>query len=261
MKRRQTIRPLIKSSSRSRVWALQLMQRYGRYGEARHMQMLLCVPVAARSLVLLQQRMTSFVRLAPQVNVSLDQRNVVNSWTNFNSSQMTLLKVLSLADESKRARTDESFSRANLRTLQVLEVLRSSRHVREVEHRQHVTQTLATKRSSTDLSNLVSQRFSVQREAQFREVSTQLTQRLKRINELAVEPVPKALRTPANNRMVTAEVVAEVLKQRDVFQNPVASKHGPQVMQPPLNVELLAEQVMKQIDRRVIARRERMGQV
>jgi hypothetical protein len=243
------------------MWALQLIQRFGRFGEARHMQMLLCVPVAAGSLVLLQRRMTSFVRIRPQVNISIDQHNATNFWTTFNSSQMTLLKVLSLANDAKRARNDESFGRTTLRTSQVLEVLRSSRHVREVEHRQHVSQTLATRWSSTDLSTMVSQKFLVQRETQFREVSTQLTQRLKRISELVVEPVPKALRTPQPNRVATAEVVAEMLKQRDVFQSPTTAKHGPQVMQPPLNVELLADQVMKQIDRRVIARRERMGQI
>jgi hypothetical protein len=138
---------------------------------------------------------------------------------------------------------------------------RRTRHVREYENHQRLALTLAVNRTSSDLATTLSQKFHVQREAQVREISTLLTQRVKRISEPAAVQTPMALRAPAASRATAVEPAVEVMRSRNAFERRNAPATMPSMAPPPLNVEMLANEVMKQIDRRVIARRERMGQI
>lgn len=62
---------------------------------------------------------------------------------------------------------------------------------------------------------------------------------------------------PAASRLSSAEMPAE----RRLFEQQVRRIGDTTAAPPAVNVEQLASQVLRHIDRRVIARRERMGQV
>jgi hypothetical protein len=92
-------------------------------------------------------------------------------------------------------------------------------------------------------------------------VSRLLARRLRRLSEESPSRIPMALRRefalPAASRLPPAEVLAE----RRLFEQQVRRIDDATAARPAVNVEQLASQVLKHIDRRVIARRERMGQV
>jgi hypothetical protein len=270
MKRRSAVNPIAVTRSRfnatrprSLAWTARLTQRYERFAGFSALSMLWCLPALARTLVLLQQRhFTSLVKLQPQLNLSFNQQqNVNNTWANHvNAPRMTLLNLLTLANLAARAGVTEAATPLAGPSPSVLDTVRRTRYVSDYDRHQRLALTLAVNRTSTDLATTVSSKFAVQREAQLRELSTVLTQRVQRISEPAAVQTPMALRVPAANRATAAESSFEVTAARDAF----ARRHEPQpvapITPPALNVELLADQVMKQIDRRVIARRERMGQ-
>ena len=250
MKRRKAISRINVMPSRSLAWATQLRQRYARFTDFDRLRMLLYVPALARTLVSLQQRwFTSLVHLHPQFNLSVNQQSVVNAWTNnVSAAQMTLLNLKS----DKSAFNSQS---------NVNEDPRRARHIREYENHQRLALTLAVNRTSSDLAITLSQKFHVQRESQVREISTLLTQRVKRFSEPAAVQTPMALRAPAASRATAVEPAGEVMRSHDAFERRNTPATIPSMAQPALNVEMLANEVMKQIDRRVIARRERMGQI
>jgi len=249
MNRRKAMGRINVKPAPSLAWATQLRQRYARFADSDRLRMLLYVPALARTLVSLQQRwFTSLVHLHPQFNLSLNQQSVVNAWTNnVSAALMTLLNLKSEKTSlNPRSNAEEEPRRA--------------RHVREYENRQRLALTLAVNRTSNDLANTVTQKFHVQREAQMRELSTLLTQRVKRISEPAAVQTPMALHAPAASRATAVEPAAEVMRSHAGFERRNTPPPLPS-MAPALNVEMLANEVMKQIDRRVIARRERMGQI
>jgi hypothetical protein len=92
-------------------------------------------------------------------------------------------------------------------------------------------------------------------------VSRLLARRLRRVSDESPNRIPMALRResapPAASRLPPAEVLAE----RRLFEQQVRRTGDAPAATPSVNVEQLASQVLKHIDRRVIARRERMGQV
>jgi hypothetical protein len=92
-------------------------------------------------------------------------------------------------------------------------------------------------------------------------LSRLLARRLRRVSEESPNGIPMALRResapPAASRLPPAEVLAE----RRLFEQQVRRIGDATAATPAVNVEQLASQVLKHIDRRVIARRERMGQV
>jgi hypothetical protein len=250
MKRRKPVSRINVMPSRSLAWATQLRQRYVRFADFQRLRMLLYVPALARTLVSLQQRwFTSLVHLHPQLNLSLKEQSVVNAWTNHvTAPRLTLLNVFSLAH---LAATSSSAHNE----------LRRTRYIRDYEDHQRLALTLAINRTSSDLTTTFSQKFHVQREARVREISTLLTQRVKRISEPAAPQTPLALRAPVASRATAAEPALEVMRSRDGFERRNAPVTMPAQASPAINVEMLANEVMKQIDRRVIARRERMGQI
>lgn len=249
--------------SRSLAWAARFQQRYFRFTDYSRLSMLLYVPALARTLIFLQQRLHApLVNLHPQLNLSLNQKNVVNTWTNNASTpQMTLVNLLSLANFAARADAGESQIPRAGQSSSFAGDVRRTRYVTEHENHRRLALTLAVHRTSSDLATTMNQKFQVQRETQVRELSTLLTQRVKRISEpTAVQP-PMGFRAPAVNRAMPAEPGIEVMRSRDAFERRNAPATMPSIAPPALNVEQLANEVMKQIDRRVIARRERMGQI
>ncbi|MEY9697575.1 hypothetical protein ABIE71_000318 [Bradyrhizobium diazoefficiens] len=92
-------------------------------------------------------------------------------------------------------------------------------------------------------------------------VSRLLARRLRRPSEESPKRTAMALRResapPAASRLPSIDVPAE----RRLFEPQPRWTGEAAVATPAINVEQLASQVLKHIDRRVIARRERMGQV
>jgi hypothetical protein len=263
MRRRRAVNRISVLPSRSLAWAAQLRQRYVRFTDFSRLRMLLYVPALARTLVSLQQRrFTSLVNLHPQLNLSLKRQNVLNTWTNnMSAPQMTLVNLLSLANLVARAGTGEAATSLAGSSSSVLEDLRRTRHVQDYENHNRLALTLAINRTSSDLTTTLSRKFQVQREAQVREVSTLLTQRMKRISEPSTVQTPMAFRAPVADRFTATEPSVEAMRSRDALERRSAPTTMPSITPPALDVELLANEVMKQIDRRVIARRERMGQI
>ncbi|HET8782141.1 MAG TPA: hypothetical protein VFM63_06970 [Pyrinomonadaceae bacterium] len=264
MKRRKAVNPIEVMPSRSLAWAARFQQRYARFTDCSRLRMLLYVPALARTLLFLQQRrLSSSVNLHPQLNLSLNQKNVLNRWTNnVSAPQMTLVNLLSLANFAARADAGESRTPFAGPPSSLAEDVRRTRYVSDYDNHQRLALALAVNRTSSHLVTTLSQKFQVQRQAQVRELATVLTQRVKRISEPAMMQTPMALHSPAATRTAAAQSSVEVMRSRDPFERRNGLTSIPPSIAPPaLNVEHLADEVMKQIDRRVIARRERMGQI
>ncbi|MEN3330009.1 MAG: hypothetical protein V7638_4816 [Acidobacteriota bacterium] len=264
MRRRKTVKQINVLRPRSLAWAAQLTQRYARFAGFSELSMLWHVPALARTLVLLQQRrLTSLIKLQPQLNLSFNQQqNVSNTWTkNVSAPQMALVNLLTLANLATRRSTSESATALAGPPSSVLDGVRRTRYVSEYDKHRRLALTLAIDRTSTDLATKLSRKFLVQSEAQLREVSTVLTQRVQRISEPAAVQTPMALHTPLANRVATAESSIEAMRSREAFARRSVPPSTSPITPPALNVEMLTDAVMKQIDRRVIARRERVGQI
>jgi len=262
MKRRKAVSPINVTRSRSLAWAARLTQRYARWSDFSRLSMLLYVPALARTLILLQQRqLTTLFKLHPQLNLSFNQRHTVTAWTSqVSAPQMTFVNLLTLANLATLATTNKSETPLSKSAPSVVEDLRKIRYVRDYDNHQRLALTLAINRTATDLATTVNRKFTVQREAQLRDVATLLTRRVKRISEPATATAPMAFRAPAATRASAGEPMVEVMRSREASLSRSFSPAMPSIAPPPLNVEVLADEVMKQIDRRVIARRERMGQ-
>lgn len=234
--------------SRSLAWAAQLKQRYARFTEFYRLSMQLYVPALARTLLLLQQyRFRSLLNLHPRLSLSLNQQNILNAWrNNVNTPQMTLLKLFSLT---------------NLPASSIHEDILRTRYLRDYDDHRQLALTLAINRTSSDVATTLTRKFQVQREGQVREIATLLTQRVRRISEPSAVQTPMAFRAQAANPVTAAEPSVEVRRSRDAFERQNGLPTMPSMAPPAVNVQLLADEVMKQIDRRVIARRERMGQI
>lgn len=263
MKRRKAVNPIKVMPSRLLAWAARFQQRYVRFADCSRLSLLLYVPALVRTLMFLQQRrLSSVVNLLPQLNLSLNQKRIVNTWANnVSAPQMTLVNLLSLANYAARAETGESrTSLGRASSSSAADEVRRRRYVRDYDNHQRLALTLAINRTSSDMATTMSQKFQVQREVQVRELATLLTQRVKRISEPAVQ-TPRAFHSPAATRVSVAEPSVEVTRSRDAFERRSGLTTAPSIAPPALNVEQLADEVMKQLDRRVIARRERMGQI
>ncbi len=257
------VSPIKVMPSRSLAWAAQVRQRYVRFTDFSRVRILLYLPALTHTLVSLHQRwFTSIVDLHPQLSVSLKQQNIVNkSNNNVSTPQRTLLNLFALANLAACAGKHEFARSLGESSSSVNEDFRRTRYLRDYVRHQRLALTLAINRTSSDLTKTLSQKFQVQREAQVREIATLLTQRVKRINESSTGQPPMSFPAAAASRIAATESSVEARRSRDIFETRVAPIAMPPMAPPALNVEMLANEVIKQIDRRVIARRERMGQI
>jgi hypothetical protein len=264
MQRRKAIRPLPVITSRWTAWAAQLASRHGRLTDVSRLGLVLLMPALARTLILHQQRwLSSSLRVQPQLNLSISATGVWNAGTNtVYSPQMTLLNLLSIAVAASR--TPGAASEVSRDVSPSTWFKNARRADAGIAHTSvpRSAMTLAIARTSTEhLTTTLSRRLSVRREADFKEVTSRLTERVRRISETdSIQPT-MALRLPPANRVTPEHISSQAMGQTSSFEKRSSSTSGPAMTMPPLNVELLADQVLKQIDRRVVARRERMGQI
>jgi hypothetical protein len=265
MRRRKAIRPLPVITSRWTTWAAQFAQRHGRMTDVSRLHLLLRMPALARTLVLLQQRwLATNFNIQPQLNLLLSNSNAWNARTsNLYATQMTLLKSISIAMAGSRtAATATGSPRADLPLSSFAHRQRAAADTAS-QSRPQSAMTLAIKRTAAEhLATTVNQNFRVQRQANFMEVSKLLTERVRRLNDsVAAPPPPMAFRTSPAVRVTPQHLPAEAMVQASTFERRSSPGSLPAMAIPALNVEQLTDQVLKQIDRRVIARRERMGQI
>lgn len=265
MRRRKAIRPLSLITSRWTAWAAQLAQCHGRMTDVSRLHLLLRMPALARTLILLQQRwLATNFNLQPQLNLLLSNRNAWNARTsNVYATQMTLLKSISIAMAGSRfAATAPGSQRTDLPGPSFEHWQRAPADPAGQSWSQSAM-TLAIRRTAAEhLAVTLNQNSYVRREANFIEVSKLITERVRRLSDsVAVQPPPMAFRTSPAVRVTPQHLPAEAMLQASTFEKRSSTGSLPAMAIPALNVEQLTDQVLKQIDRRVIARRERMGQI
>jgi hypothetical protein len=111
-----------------------------------------------------------------------------------------------------------------------------------------------------ELSTGTLRQRSERRETKVAEISRRLAERVQRIPETLPPPAPMALRSELRvvRRPPAFEETSEPTRWQDPPNRP---PRVPPTAVPPVNIDQLTAQVLKQIDRRVVARRERLGQV
>jgi hypothetical protein len=114
---------------------------------------------------------------------------------------------------------------------------------------------------SNHLSSILHWRASIRGDTELTEIPRRLTQRIQRVNEVFVTAPQMALRKEVRAPVAPKHVPPETLDEQSSFERGSRPPPMRAMTMPAVNVEQLADRVLKQIDRRVVARRERMGQV
>ncbi len=262
MRQRKNIHPVPIMASRWTAWASQLAARRERWTDASRLPLPLHATLG-RTLVLLSQRWLSFQnRIQPQLKLSISACNVWNIGpANVYAPQMAFLKLFAgFIQRSLVLETERNRQQAVVRQT-LFEFRRAVSAPFVKEDVPQVAMTLAIARTRAEhLSATFQRHFSIRQEADLTEVSRKLTQRLQRTHEESVIRSPMALRREALVGATPKKVSAEAMPEHGSFERRSSQQGVPAMAMPELNVEHLANQVLKQIDRRVIARRERMGQ-
>jgi hypothetical protein len=108
----------------------------------------------------------------------------------------------------------------------------------------------------------VHRQHAVRREAEATDVSRRLAERVRRVPEAALPATPMALRREPRPAVISQPPSIEEFATRSLSDwRTRQHSASPPMAAPSVNIDQLASQVLKQIDRRVVARRERMGQV
>lgn len=252
MKRRKTIRKLPVIGSRWSIWATQLTARLVRWTDFSGLTLILPLQGLARTLLLVQQRwLSSYMQVQPRLNLSISSRNQQNFGSNnVYSSQLTLLKFLTPESQRSGTRQPLFLERRGLTT--GLAPQRGSQPA----------MTLALARTTSEhLSATLNRSFSLRRRDDVTEFSRLITQHTQRQVDVFMNRPPLALPVTAANRVAPRPIAWDAMPETSSFKRQSSFNAPPEMAPPNLNVELLADQVLKQIDRRVVARRERMGQI
>jgi hypothetical protein len=264
MRRRKTIRSLPVVTSRWTVWAAQLAARHRRATDLSRLTLLLQMPALARTLVFLQQRwLSSSLRVQPQLNLSISSSSVWNvGASNAYTSQKTFLNSLLIAIAGSRTPGSESGVRRTDPPSLLFENRKRAAAGHTQESQPRLAMTLAIARTTAEyLSTTLNRHFSVRRDAYFMEASKLLTERVRRVSDGSVVHPPMALRLSPANRVTPQHVFSEAMPEVNSFERLSSPPSVPAIAMQALNFEQLADQVLKQIDRRVVARRERMGKI
>ena len=260
---RQPARPRPAPASRWAAWAARLTGRLARLVVAARLPLTLHVR-ACRVPLLLYQRWLSFrTEVRPHINLAI---TAGAEWhvtrPRVSAAQTTLLRTFAGLFRQTRTFATERRIRETFAPALALELRRATHAPAHDAAGRTLTLDWALTRRRTESLALVRRKYFVTRqEAVSNEVARRLTQRVQRVDEVSIVRPPMALHKEAQPAMRPSPLYAAAPAEQSQFERR-HSAHTPSALRPPeLNVEQLAEQVMKQIDRRVIARRERLGQV
>lgn len=263
MMRRKTIQPIPCLKSRWTAWASRLAANRGRWTDAQRLSLPLYVRWGRTPLRLYQRWLSFHTQIHPQLRLIVAASGVWNiGSTDASAPQMVHLQSFAASIQKALALQTESRIRLLDGSPQKLENLKSTPAPSRKESAQAAAMTLAASRTRTEhLSSMFHRNISIRRESEFTEMSRRLTQRSQRVNEAAVVGTQMALRKEAPVAAMQAHAPSEPAQELSLLERRSSPRTILPMARSPLNVEQLADQVLKQIDRRVIARRERMGQV
>lgn len=264
MRRHKAIGQLPFTASRWTDWATRLARRHVRLADVSRLALLLQTPSSARTSILLQQRrLAAYVTVQPKLNLAISIGGVWNAWSSsVHASRLTLLKSLSLTLAAPGIQGTGAIVRRADPPAMLFEKRQGTRSGVARETGLRTALTLAMKRTTTEhVLMTLKQNFSVRRQADFMEVSRSLTQRVRRLSDPEAFQPPMSFRSAASNPVSPQQTSAEASMERNSFERRSAQPTTHALAVPAVSVEQLADQVLKQIDRRVIARRERMGQI
>lgn len=263
MIRRKTIQLSAPLTTRWAAWAAQMVARHTRWADVQRLRLPLYARLCQTPLRLYQHRVSFHTQLNPQLKLSIAARGVWNiESTHTYAPQMVFLQSFAgLIEKSLRLEIERKGQRSKIRPPQPEFRLAAPAPLNR-DGVQKVAMTLAIARTRTEqLASTFHRLFSIRQESEFTDVSRHLTRRMQRVDEVLASRPQMALRKEAPAVVTPAHAPSAAMQEQSSFER----RGGPQTAQaiaaPALNVEHLADQVLKQIDRRVIARRERMGQV
>jgi hypothetical protein len=266
MRTRTTVRTPPAKGTRWAAWASQLLARQRRWAGASPSTLLLHVR-SCRAPVLLYQRWLSFrTRVNPQLKMSVAARGAWHvTSTDVYAPLMLFLQSLgqllqrSLSPETKRGSQQAAASAQGLEPLPATPVRPTNAGARQAA----MTLALARARDERRASPL-HKHFTLGEKAVFTEVSRRLARRVRQAEEVFVSRPRISFRKEAEEVAAAATPRSrppEAAEEQSRFERRGGAYAAQATAMAELNVEQLADQVLKQIDRRVVARRERMGQV
>lgn len=267
MKARKPIREIRVAASRWMRWANDLRSRTRRRAEIMPAGLLWRLPILARIVTVLQQQnFFSSMAVQTQLNRSFLQQHAWNNRsTNFFQRPTLNFKVAPAQTGAVRFRPKGgAASRPVEMQLMLRPNLRWPSSREATPGPTPVNEAIARLRNE-NVATRLEQQFRVNRELQLTEVSRLLTQRTRRIvegaEELQVRPSMTLHREMAVSK-ATASSRQPTIRDWDVDRKTSRADVAATAMpMGALDVERLTSEVMKQIDRRVIARRERLGQI
>jgi hypothetical protein len=260
---RQPARPVPAPHSRWTAWAVQLIGRRARLVVASRLPLSLHVR-AYRVPLLLCQRWLSFqTQVRPRINLAIAANA---EWhvapPHVSAPRMILLQTFAGLLQRTRTLATERRIRETFAPARALELRRTTlAPVHDTVGRALTLEWALTRTRTEHLASVRQKYFVTRQEAVLNEVARRLIRRLQRVDEVSIARPPMALHSEAQPAMTTAPLYVAAPAEQSQFERR-HSAHTAAALRPlELNVEHLTEQVMKQIDRRIIARRERLGQV
>lgn len=262
---RKSLPPAEPAATRWAVWALRLMARRGRFADAPGLELRHRIAPLRAALNIYHRRLSFYTGLYPRIELAFGSPDI---WrpapANVYAPQLIFLQKL-LGPHARPTAKEHAGDTppASIPAALMTDPLKPMRTHRLAADVRRARLTLAIARTRTEqVSDFHSRHFSAQRETVLRELSERLTRRSRRVDESEVVRTEMALRKDASATPASTRVHRDAWPDEShAFERRGMSHARPAQMMPELNVEQLADQVMKHIDRRVIARRERMGQI
>lgn len=251
------------AATRWAAWAARLAARRGRRAGASALGLSLHVR-AARVPILLYRRWLSFEsRIYPQLNLSIAGRGVWNvAPANVYAPRMVFLQTFGGAFRHPPATEAGSTGERSSVPPGASGPGRAAPPRRGAETAPRLALTLAVARTRAEhVSSTLQRHYTTRRESAVTELAERLTRTTRRLEEVANVRPEMALRKEAPPAPAPRPQPSAWPAEQAASEGRARATYTAPPPMPELNVEQLASQVLKHIDRRVVARRERMGQV
>lgn len=262
--RSKTRNPII--VSRWTFWVEQLMARLGRFARYTGVAPSWRLPYLSHSRSFLHERtLFSHLILQPRISLSINSGHLWNiAVRNVHARQQTTLNSF----VNTTATGSSMGNRSVMLTTRTLMQLLSRRPRQSIDTTKlcepHPTISEPITRSRNERFGVdLHLRSLIKRQDEMTDVVRKLTRRTQRRHELSefseLRQSMALRKTPPTHSGSRAPV--ETTVELTSLGRPNRLPSFPELNMPAINVEEIANQVIKQIDRRVIARRERLGQV
>jgi hypothetical protein len=243
MKRTETTRRLAKWTA----WAARFESRFYRHAGPYHMALLLHVRNSRTSVLIEERWLRPILQVRPQIHWK-------TGGTSFATTNQVFNKQVNFLSHARAAKE------AGRRPETVLAMLAAPASVESRERAQALTRVIDGTRR--EFGVLLERRFVQRRDTLATRSTERLVHRSERVERIGVSERTLTLRRDATAAMKSSIEASVLAKSRAVddrrMQTPVAPA---QPTMSAINVDQLADQVIRQIDRKVIARRERMGRI